>query len=228
MNLKELLSDGGFTIDDQQAAQFEKYADLLIEWNQKFNLTAITEREEIYVKHFLDCLLLTQYNLHGKIADVGTGAGFPGIVLKIYDPDLDITMIEPNGKKITFLNVVINELQLTGIKAVKERSEDYAKKHLEEFDFVTSRAVAALNILSELCLPLVKVEGHFLPMKGPKAPLELEEAGSALKQLCSSCQSSQEYSLADNSTRVILDIVKNDHIASKYPRNYSQIKKKPL
>ncbi len=228
MNLKELLLNAGFTIGDQQAAQFEKYADLLIEWNQKFNLTAITDREEIYVKHFLDCLLLTKYNLHGKIADVGTGAGFPGIVLKIYDPDLDITLIEPNGKKITFLNVVINELQLTGIKAVKERSEDYAKKHLEEFDFVTSRAVASLNILSELCLPLVKVRGHFLPMKGPKAPSELEEANNALKQLSSSCLSSQEYTLADQSSRIILDIVKNDHISAKYPRNYSQIKKKPL
>ena len=156
MELEELLNSLNITLEEDRLRQLELYADLLMQWNGKFNLTAITDRQEIYLKHFADCLLLNSYPLGETLCDVGTGAGFPAIVLKIADPDLKVTMLEPNHKKVTFLNEVIRQLGLKDIEAVDQRSEDYAREHYEAFDTVTSRAVAAMNILSELCLPLVK------------------------------------------------------------------------
>ena len=184
MSLSSLLETSKIKLNAEQISQLERYGDLLIEWNEKFNLTAITEKEEIYVKHFLDCLILTNYQLCGNLADVGTGAGFPAIVLKIACPQLSITMLEPNNKKISFLNEVIRQLDLKDIVAVNQRAEDFAREHYEEFDFVTSRAVASLNILSELCLPLLKVHGHFLAMKGPRGQEELQQAAKGSQACC--------------------------------------------
>ena len=228
MSLSSLLETSKIELNAEQISQLERYGDLLIEWNEKFNLTAITEKEEIYVKHFLDCLILTNYQLCGKLADVGTGAGFPAIVLKIACPQLSITMLEPNNKKISFLNEVIRQLDLKDIVAVNQRSEDYAREHYEEFDFVTSRAVASLNILSELCLPLLKVHGHFLAMKGPRGQEELEQAAKGIARLSGVVLNVDSYQLADQQQRLVIDLTKDQPTSRKYPRNYSQIKKKPL
>ena len=228
MSLSSLLETSKIKLNAEQISQLERYGDLLIEWNEKFNLTAITEKEEIYVKHFLDCLILTNYQLCGKLADVGTGAGFPAIVLKIACPQLSITMLEPNNKKISFLNEVIRQLDLKDIVAVNQRSEDYAREHYEEFDFVTSRAVASLNILSELCLPLLKVHGHFLAMKGPRGQEELQQAAKGIARLSGVLLRVDSYQLADQQQRLVIDLTKDQPTSRKYPRNYSQIKKKPL
>ena len=227
MELRDLLLKHNMPITDRQLQQLELFADLLIQWNERFNLTAITERQEIYLKHFADCLLLNRYPLGSRLVDVGTGAGFPAVVLKISNPDLQVTMLEPNNKKVTFLNEVIAQLQLQGIEAVGQRSEDYARDHYESFDVVTSRAVAALNVLSELCLPLVRVGGHFLAMKGPRGPEELQESANALRKLGGRAVAVDSYQL-DEQSRLIIDIIKTEATNRKYPRNYSQIKKKPL
>ena len=228
MELREIFLSNNIVVTDQQFQQFERYADLLIEWNEKFNLTSITGREDIYVKHFYDSILPSLYrDLKGSLADVGSGAGFPGIPLKIMYPDLEVTLIEPTGKRCTFLNEVISQLSLDKITVVNMRSEDYARENVR-FDFVTARAVAELNILTELCLPLVKTNGHFIVMKGPKAYQELENASRAIRVLGGTVREVREIPLSSDQTRVLIDIQKTSGHDPKYPRNYSQIKKKPL
>ena len=228
MELKDIFLKNNIEVTERQLQQFELYADLLVEWNEKFNLTSITDRENIYVKHFQDSLLpFIYYDLKCSLADVGTGAGFPGIPLKIIDPDLEVTLVEPTGKRCTFLNEVIRQLGLEKITVINKRSEDYARDNVR-FDFVTARAVAELNILSELCMPLVKLNGHFIVMKGPKAFQELGTAARAIKTLGGTVREIREISLSEDQTRVLIDIQKISEHNPKYPRNYSQIKKKPL
>lgn len=228
MELREIFLSNNIEVPNRQLQQFERYADLLIEWNEKFNLTSITDREDIYVKHFYDSILPSLYrDLKGSLADVGSGAGFPGIPLKIMYPDLEVTLIEPTGKRCTFLNEVISQLSLDKITVVNMRSEDYARENVR-FDFVTARAVAELNILTELCLPLVKTDGHFIVMKGPKAYQELENASRAIRVLGGTVREVREIPLSSDQTRVLIDIQKTSGHDPKYPRNYSQIKKKPL
>ena len=228
MELREIFLSNNIEVTNRQLQQFERYADLLIEWNEKFNLTSITGREDIYVKHFYDSILPSLYrDLKGSLADVGSGAGFPGIPLKIMYPDLEVTLIEPTGKRCTFLNEVISQLSLDKITVVNMRSEDYARENVR-FDFVTARAVAELNILTELCLPLVKTNGHFIVMKGPKAYQELENASRAIRVLGGTVREVREIPLSSDQTRVLIDIQKTSEHDPKYPRNYSQIKKKPL
>ena len=228
MELREIFLSNNIEVTNRQLQQFERYADLLIEWNDKFNLTSITGREDIYVKHFYDSILPSLYrDLKGSLADVGSGAGFPGIPLKIMYPDLEVTLIEPTGKRCTFLNEVISQLSLDKITVVNMRSEDYARENVR-FDFVTARAVAELNILTELCLPLVKTDGHFIVMKGPKAYQELENASRAIRVLGGTVREVREIPLSSDQTRVLIDIQKTSEHDPKYPRNYSQIKKKPL
>ncbi|MBQ2685274.1 MAG: 16S rRNA (guanine(527)-N(7))-methyltransferase RsmG [Erysipelotrichaceae bacterium] len=228
MELREIFLSNNLEVTNRQLQQFERYADLLIEWNEKFNLTSITGREDIYVKHFYDSILPSLYHdLKGSLADVGSGAGFPGIPLKIMYPDLEVTLIEPTGKRCTFLNEVISQLSLDKITVVNMRSEDYARENVR-FDFVTARAVAELNILTELCLPLVKTNGHFIVMKGPKAYQELENASRAIRVLGGTVREVREIPLSSDQTRVLTDIQKTSEHDPKYPRNYSQIKKKPL
>ena len=228
MELREIFLSNNIEVTNRQLQQFERYADLLIEWNEKFNLTSITGREDIYVKHFYDSILPSLYHdLKGSLTDVGSGAGFPGIPLKIMYPDLEVTLIEPTGKRCTFLNEVISQLSLDKITVVNMRSEDYARENVR-FDFVTARAVAELNILTELCLPLVKTDGHFIVMKDPKAYQELENASRAIRVLGGTVREVREIPLSSDQTRVLIDIQKTSGHDPKYPRNYSQIKKKPL
>ena len=226
--MAEAAEAAGLQLNDNQLQQFTRYYEMLIEWNEKFNLTSITGREDIYVKHFYDSILPSLYrDLKGSLADVGSGAGFPGIPLKIMYPDLEVTLIEPTGKRCTFLNEVISQLSLDKITVVNMRSEDYARENVR-FDFVTARAVAELNILTELCLPLVKTDGHFIVMKGPKAYQELENASRAIRVLGGTVREVREIPLSSDQTRVLIDIQKTSEHDPKYPRNYSQIKKKPL
>ncbi|MDH6603686.1 16S rRNA (guanine527-N7)-methyltransferase [Bacilli bacterium PM5-9] len=214
-----------------QLEQFDKYFKVLVEWNEKMNLTSITEEEEVYEKHFYDCLLVSQsYDFNNqKICDVGAGAGFPSVPLKIVYPDLDITIVDSLDKRIKFLNVLSDELNLDNFKAVSQRAEEFAQDNREAYDLVLARAVARLNILVELCLPLVKVDGYFVALKGKQALEELDEAKLGIEKLGANLISKDKYQLiSDYSTRYMLKYKKVKPTDKKYPRNYSQIKKKPL
>ncbi len=227
MNLAELQqygNDNGIKISDHMCDQLNRYMELLIEWNQKFNLTAVTEPEEIIDRHFCDSIIpLCTFAVEGSAADVGSGAGFPGMVWKIVRPDLKITLIEPTGKRCTFLKEVIRQLELQDIQVVSERSEDHAKEHRESYDTVTARAVANLRVLSELCLPLVKKGGSFIAMKGSRGNEELQEASHALKVL-----GGEAVDIREGDSGINLLIRKTGHTPPQYPRSYGQIKKKPL
>lgn len=214
----------------EQLSNLEKYKNLLIEYNKKFNLTAITKENDIYLKHFYDSLTLTKaldLNKELNLLDIGTGAGFPGLVLKIFFPKLNITLLDSNNKKITFLNTVIKELNLNNIICINKRAEELQNLR-ETFDVVTSRAVAHLRILSELAIPLLKVNGLFIPLKGD-VTLELAESKSTITTLNSELISTINFKLPiENSTRTILTIKKNNPTPSVYPRPYDKIKKKSL
>lgn len=218
-----------FGLSETQREQFEAYAHFLIEQNKVMNLTAITEYDEIFEKHFVDSLLINEY-LDGfqTFCDVGSGAGFPGMVLAIKNPDISFTLVEPTLKKCHFLNDVIDLLKLNNVEIVNKRAEDYVKTHREHFDVVSARAVAQLNILSELCLPLVRVDGIFIAMKGQKGEQELEEAQNALSTLGGEVLESKMSMLSDDSLRYNIVIKKVKKSPVKYPRNYGQIKKNPL
>lgn len=218
-----------FQLTDEQINQFNLYRDLLLEWNEKFNLTAITEKDEIEEKHFIDSLLPTKFYSFkkGKLLDIGSGAGFPGIPLAIFLPDLNVTLLESNGKKVTFLNEVVNRLQLKNVKVINGRAEDL--KLRSSFDYVTGRAVKSLNIFVELGLPFVKVHGVLLAYKGDHAEEEILEAKSALRKLNSAIVSKYSYSLPKSQdNRNLLVILKQKEVQKKYPRNYSEIIKNPL
>ena len=219
----------GIVLSEEAAEKLKRYCGMLQEWNQKMNLTAITDTEAVIEKHFYDCILpLCAYDIRGRIADVGSGAGFPGIVWKIVREDLDITLIEPTGKRCTFLNAVIDELGLTGIRAVNKRSADNAKNHREEYDAVTARAVANLSVLTELCVPLIRVSGIFAAMKGSNAQAEHEAAHKAFDTLHCELAKTQAVTLPCGEERINLFYVKKKQTPPKYPRPYGQIKKKPL
>lgn len=223
-----LFLEYGFSLSENQLAKLDLYSDLLIQYNEKFNLTAITNKEDIYVKHFLDCLYLCKYLDSSKsLLDIGSGAGFPGVIIKIFYPKMNITLLEPNNKKVMFLNTIKKQLDLSKLEIINQRSEDYVKDNRGKYDFVTARAVAPLNILLELAIPLLKVNGTFIAMKGPKGNQELLESQNALKLLSCVANDTIQYSIEDN-TRQLLFFKKLAATQEKYPRNYSQIKKKPL
>ena len=227
---KEELSKLGIVLTSTQENQLEMYYNLLIEWNNKMNLTGITERNSVYLKHFYDCITLIKaidLTKNLKIVDVGTGAGFPGLVLKIVFPNLDVVLVDALNKRINFLNHVIESLKLENIEAIHDRIENYAKNNLEVFDLVTCRAVAKLNIISELCLPLAKINGYFIPMK---ATIEDEISDTKyLEVLKSKVESVITFNLPiENSVRNLIVIKKYGSIDKKYPRQYDKIIKKPL
>ena len=223
-----LFLEYGFSLSENQLAKLDLYSDLLIQYNEKFNLTAITNKEDIYVKHFLDCLYLCKYLDSSKsLLDIGSGAGFPGVIIKIFYPEMNITLLEPNNKKVMFLNTIKKQLDLSKLEIINQRSEDYVKDNRGKYDFVTARAVAPLNILLELAIPLLKVNGTFIAMKGPKGNQELQQSQNALKLLSCVTNDIIQYSIEDN-TRQLLFFKKLAATPEKYPRNYSQIKKKPL
>ena len=178
----------GIELSELQKEQYSKYYDLVVEWNQKINLTAITEEEEFYTKHFFDSISLAffkDYSNIESICDVGSGAGFPSIPLKILYPNLKVTIVDSLNKRIKFLNLVKEELGLVDCNFVHARAEEFGqnKEYRENFEIVTARAVARLNVLAELCLPLVKKDGYFLSLKAQKAEEETKEALNAIKLL---------------------------------------------
>ena len=220
--------DINLTKDMQE--KLDKYAQFLIEYNQHTNLTAIKTIDEIYLKHFYDSLTLVKIaNLKtGKLLDVGTGAGFPGLVLAIVFPDLEVTLLDSNNKKITFLNECIKKLELKNVQTVYSRAEDYTRCHREYFDFVTSRAVAELRILLELNIPALKVNGNFLVMKANVSE-ELKNSLSTIDKLSCQIIDQKEFELPENGgLRTLVNIKKNKVTNLIYPRTYDKNKKKKL
>lgn len=213
-----------------QLKQLEKYYELLIEYNKVMNLTSITNKEDVYLKHFYDSLTLSKIidlNKDLELCDIGTGAGFPGLVLKIIFPNLKITLVDCLNKRINFLNNVIEELKLENIKTIHARIEDYGKDNREQFDIVTARAVAPLNILLEYSIPIVKVNGYFIPLKG-NLDNEVDYNKALIKLKCT-IEKKEIFKLPiENSHREILLIKKNQKTNKIFPRHNNQIKNKPL
>lgn len=228
---KEELKKINIEITDKQLEQLEIYYELLIEYNKVMNLTGITEKDQVYLKHFYDSLTIAKIidiTKEETLCDIGTGAGFPGMVLKIIFPNLKVTLVDSLNKRIEFLKVVKEKLKLTNIEIIHSRIEDYAKDNREKFDIVTSRAVANLSILLEYAIPLVKVNKYFIAMKG-NAKEEIEESKNAFKVLNSYIEKSLEFKLPiENSQRNLIKIKKISITNKKYPRKYSEIKKKKL
>jgi len=223
----ELLKQ--FGLSEEQISKFERYLDLLLKWNEKFNLTAITDRSEIEEKHFFDSLELVKFfDIKNKnLLDVGSGAGFPGIPLAIAEPTLKVTLLEASGKKCNFLREVIKDLKLANVEVLQERAEECDKR--EHFDIVTARAVKELNILLEISFHLVKVGGCFIAYKGPNANEELEHANGALKALGAEKPEIITYNLQKSQNpRVFLRIFKKRATQKKYPRRYGEIVNHPL
>ncbi len=221
-----------FNLTDDMCEKLCVYGKLLIEWNEKMNLTAIVEPDEILIKHFYDCLLFlknVKIPQGAKVIDVGTGAGFPGVVLKIARPDIDLTLLDSLGKRITFLNAVLDATKLSAT-AVHGRAEEFAKKteYREVYDIACARAVARLNILSEYCLPFVKTGGQVVSMKGPAAEEELCEAAKAISVLGGEKGAVFSEKLPDETGRSFIIIKKISQTPTKYPRNSGKITKQPL
>lgn len=230
-NFKEELAKIGINITDNQIEQLEKYYNLLIEWNNKINLTGITKHEDVYLKHFYDSATLFKIidlNKIDSLCDIGTGAGFPGVVLKILFPNLKITLIDSLNKRIVFLNEVIKELGLTNIDTIVARAEEYSIKNREKYDVVTARAVAPLSILLEYSVPLVKKNGYFIAMKSDVSE-ELSKISNCEVKLNIKLDNKLEFYLPyENSLRTLVSFRKISETNKIYPRRYSEIKKRPL
>ncbi len=217
-------------LSEYQINLLEKYYELLISWNKKINLTRITEKNEVYLKHFYDSLTLIKaidLNKNLYVCDIGTGAGFPGIVLKIVFPNLKIVLVDSLGKRIEFLNEVINKLNLTNIITINERAEIYIKNNIEKFDLITCRAVSKLNIISEICIPGLKINGYFIPMKA-QIDEEIKNIEFINKLSCK-IENIISFKLPkENSTRNLIIIKKIGKTNILYPRSFEKIKKRPL
>lgn len=216
-------------LTQEQLNSLEKYCTLLLEYNKHTNLTAIKEKENVYLKHFYDSLTIFKYIKNNtKVLDIGTGAGFPGMVLAIGNPTIEVTLLDSNNKKIKFLNYLINELGIKNVTLVYDRAENFIKNNRETFDIVTSRAVASLRVLCELSLPFLKIDGIFIAMKS-NVEEELKEALDTISIL-SSIIIKRDYFLLpiENSHRENLIIQKKESISMIYPREYDKIIKKPL
>ena len=228
---KEYLNKLNININDEIMNQLDIYYKYLVDYNSHTNLTAITEEKDVYLKHFYDSILVASYydfNKVNNLIDVGTGAGFPGVILKIFFPNIEVTLLDSNNKKITFLNNLIKKLNLKGIKTVQTRSEEYALANLDSYDVVIARAVKNLPELVELCLPLVKVNGYFISLKG-HVDEELELAKSGIQKLNGKVERIEKLKLPkEEAERNIIFINKIDKTPKGYPRRYDQIVKKPL
>lgn len=234
-NTSLLISDAqklGISLTDEQIELFDKLSDLLVEQNKTMNLTAITDPDGIAVKHFADsisALSAAEFTPKAKVLDVGTGAGFPSIPLLIARPDLEMTMIDSTAKKLRYVTQTVEALGLNA-EVLHTRAEEAGqnKEYREKFDIVCSRAVAALNVLCEYCLPFVKVGGVFLAMKGAKAQEEIADAKNAIKTLGGKIIDEKSFTLSDGGERTIVVIKKISQVPPKYPRVSAQIAKKPL
>ncbi len=223
-------AENSIYVSGEQLDAFEKYASLLCQWNEKMNLTAITDDEGIAVKHFVDSIsVLTAADIKGSVIDIGTGAGFPGIPLKIMHPEIELTLLDSLNKRLLFLDEVLNALGLSA-DTVHARAEDGSQRPemREQFDIAVSRAVANLPALCEYCLPYVKVGGIFISMKGPDGANEIAAAENAIKLLGGDEPETKELTLPDGSRRTIIIIKKSAHTPSKYPRKKTKISKNPL
>lgn len=227
--LREGLASLG--VSSEGVPSLLRFGELLLEKNKVMNLTAITEPQDVATLHFLDCAaLLTLADLRGKtVVDVGTGAGFPGMPLKILEPSIQMTLLDSLGKRITFLQEVCDALDLRDVACVHGRAEEFAAQHRAEFDIAVSRAVANLSVLCELCLPLVKAGGRFLAMKSVESAEELQHAKRGIEMLGGQIEGSADYQIpgTDVTHRVIL-IKKVAETPKKYPRPFAKIKKNPL
>ena len=229
--LKQGFNDLSMEVTDEQIAQLVRYGELLVEWNEKMNLTAITDPIEIAEKHFLDSAMCLKCGISGSVIDVGTGAGFPGLVLKILKPDIKLCLLDSLQKRLTFLETVTNELNLSDVTFVHARAEDGGrdKKLREKFDFAVARAVANLSTLSEYCLPFVKQNGCFVAMKGPKAQQEISDAKNALSKLGGKLDTVLEEKIPSTDLEhVIVSVKKVRQTPSQYPRKAGKPSKEPL
>lgn len=219
------------TLSEKQLKQFEIYYEYLVQQNKKFNLTAITEKNNVYLKHFYDSATIVKvidFSSIETVLDIGTGAGFPGIVIKILFPHLKITLLDSNNKKITFLKELAKLLKLDNINFIHNRSEEYFKEVGESFDLVVARAVANLNTLSELCLPFVKINGYFIAMKG-QASEEIKNSIDAINILGGQKEEIISLELpVEESSRNIIKVRKIKSTPDIYPRRYDKILKYPL
>ena len=232
MNIDEFkleVSKLGINVTSLELDKLEKYYELLVEWNEKINLTAITLKKDVYLKHFYDSLTINKIIDLSEIdtlCDLGTGAGFPGIVLKIFFPQLKLTLVDALNKRIKFLEIVVNELSLDNVTLVHERAEEYGKENRECFDVVTARALSSFPILLEYGIPLLKINGHLIAMRGLN---DSNDGINALNVLNSKINKTIEFKLPyENSVRTLVDIVKLNKTSLKYPRRNAEIKKKSL
>ena len=229
----EELKKINIELTEEQLDKFKKYASFLLEYNKTTNLTAIRDMEGVYLKHFYDSLLvfnsdIIDYSNINSLIDIGTGAGFPGVVIKIMYPNINVTLLDSNNKKTKFLEELVKILELDGVTIVNDRAENYVKNHRQEFDITIARAVSELRIIAELCLPLTKIDGYFIALKGNYVQ-EIKSASDAIKKLNSEIISIKEKKLpVENSYRSIIYVKVNKKIDEAYPRRYEQIIKKPL
>lgn len=229
-----MLEEKGITLSPWQIEQFRIYFQTLVEWNEKMNLTAITDQEEVYLKHFYDSITAAFYfdfNTVESVCDVGAGAGFPSIPLKICFPHLSVSIVDSLNKRISFLNHLADVLKLESVHFHHSRAEDFGQNaaHREKYDLVTARAVARMSVLSELCIPLVKVNGHFLAMKAASAQDELQVGKKAVTTLGGQIEKIENMSLPfENSERNFIIVKKVKSTAKKYPRKAGTPNKSPI
>lgn len=230
--IKEKAQKIQIELNEEQQEKFYKYMNLLLEWNEKINLTAITDPKEIIEKHFIDSITIEKYLKDGDfVADIGTGAGFPGIPLKIANTSIDVVLVDALNKRIKFLDEVIEKLSMKKIVAVHSRVEEFGrnKKYRENYDIVTSRAVAKLNVLAEYMLPLTKIGGKCICMKGPEIKEEINLSEKAISLLGGKIIKIEEFSLPDTDIkRTIVIIEKVKQTPNKYPRKPGTPSKLPL
>ncbi|TCD45633.1 16S rRNA (guanine(527)-N(7))-methyltransferase RsmG [Streptococcus sp. X16XC17] len=230
----QLLAEQGIHLNEQQKKQFSRYFELLVEWNQKINLTAITDLEEVYLKHFYDSItpILQGYlqNEPTRLLDIGAGAGFPSLPMKIIFPQLDVTIIDSLNKRISFLELLTQELELDGVHFYHGRAEDFAQnpQFRAQFDIVTARAVARMQILSELTIPYLKLNGRLIALKASNAGDELLEAKNALDLLFSKVIENIDYNLPNGDPRNLIIVEKKKETPNKYPRKAGMPNKRPL
>jgi len=228
---EEQLHELGIDLTGIELINFNTYCEFLKEYNSHTNLTAITDDEGIFLKHFYDSLTIVKaidLNKYDTLLDIGTGAGFPGMVLKIIYPHLKVTLLDSNNKKINFLKELAMKLKITGIEFFQGRAEDFVKNNREKFDIVTARAVSNLPVLSELCIPLTRIDGYFIAMKGSNKD-EIEDARFAIRTLGGHIEEIVNFTLPiEESERNIIRIKKIRNTPNEYPRRYEKILKNPL
>lgn len=233
--MRDIFAKYGILIDEEAIEKLERYYQLLLEWNEKINLTSIVEKEDVIWKHFLDSALIMKSETwkeieKKKILDVGTGAGFPGMVLAILNQDEEFVLLDSLRKRVDFLKLVIDQLQLKNVEAIHGRAEVYGRNvnYRNQFDFVLSRAVAELPVLMEYCIPFVKKDGFFVSYKGKKQEEEVNQSTNAFQELTAQFDHLEQFELRESEMRYLLYIKNNCETNEKYPRREGKPKKKPL